>query len=154
MDEVYRDILFHGHELRGIKQILGCTPKAMVAQINGAPTPDKWIQSPLRSRWLSDPLMLDSAFQMAIIWCYEEKGVVSLPVYSKSYRQYRETFPAEGVTAVLEITEADNRKMKGDFTFLDADNVVVARITGYEAIMDASLADAFRNNRFDVDLAA
>ena len=154
MDEVYRDILFHGHELRGIKQILGCTPKAMVAQINGAPTPDKWIQSPLRSRWLSDPLMLDSAFQMAIIWCYEEKGVVSLPVYSKSYRQYRETFPAEGVTAVLEITEADNRKMKGDFTFLDADNVVVARITGYEAIMDASLADAFRNNRFDVKRAA
>jgi len=154
MDEVYRDILFHGLELRGIKQILGCTPQTMVAQINGAPTPDKWIQSPLRSRWLSDPLILDSAFQMAIIWCHEEKGAVSLPVYSKSYRQYRETFPEDGVTAVLEITEADHRKMKGDFTFLDADNVVVARITGYEAIMDASLADAFRNNRFDVKRAA
>ncbi len=154
MDEVYRDILFHGHELRGIKQILGCTPQTMVAQINGAPTPDKWIQSPLRSRWLSDPLILDSAFQMAIIWCYEEKGAVSLPIYSKSFRQYRETFPAGGVTAVLEITEANNRKMRGDFTFLDADNVVVARIIGYEAIMDASLADAFRNNRFDVKRAA
>jgi len=154
MDEVYRDILFHGPELRGIKQILSCTSQTMVAQLNGAPAPDQWIQSPLRSRWLSDPLILDCAFQMAIIWCYEEKGVVSLPVYSKSFRQYRATFPSGGVTAVLEIMEADNRKMKGDFTFLDADNVVVARLTGYEAITDASLADAFRNNRFDTSQAA
>lgn len=154
MDEVYNDILFHGVELRGIQEILGCTPDIMVARIMGAPPPEKWIQSPLRSRWLSDPLILDSAFQMAIIWCHEQKGVRSLPAYSQSFRQYRERFPEEGVTAVLEIRDADNRKMTGDFTFLDDDNVVVARLTGYEAIMDASLAHAFRNNRCKTDRAA
>ncbi len=153
MDEVYNDILFHGVELRGIKEILGCTPDIMVARIIGAPPPEQWIQAPLRSRWLSDPLILDSAFQMAIIWCHDRKGLRSLPVYSQSFRQYRERFPEDGVTAALEIRQVDDRKMIGDFTFLDDANVVVARLTGYEAIMDASLANAFRNNCRERDRA-
>jgi hypothetical protein len=70
--------------------------------------------------------------------------MVSLPSYSASYRQYRDHFPSEGVTAVLEVKEATDHIMTGDFTFLDADNVVVARLTGYEAVMDASLARAFK----------
>ena len=60
------------------------------AQIEAAPEPEKWMADPLRSRWLSDPLILDSAFQMAIIWCFENRGAVSLPAYSASYRQYRQ----------------------------------------------------------------
>ena len=35
-------------------------------------------------------------------------------------------------------------KRKKDFTFLDANGVVVARLTGYEAVMDASLSKAFK----------
>ena len=31
--------------------------------------------------------------------------------------------------------------MRGDFTFIDDDNVVVARLTGYEAVMDVALYD-------------
>jgi len=37
--------------------------------------------------------------------------------------------------------------MKGDFTFLDSHDVVVAQLVGYEAVMDASLSRAFKNNR-------
>jgi len=49
------------------------------------------------------------------------------------------------VTAVLEIKEATDHKLRGDFTFLDAHKVVVARMTGYEAVMDASLSKAFKS---------
>jgi hypothetical protein len=103
------------------------------------------MKEPLRSRWIADPLVLDSACQMAILWCFEERGMVSLPSYSASYRQYRNAFPSDGVTAVLEIKEATDHKIKGDFTFLDAHEVVVARMTGYEAVMDASLSKAFKS---------
>ena len=48
------------------------------------------------------------------------------------------------MTAVLEVKEATDHIMTGDFTFLDADNVVVATLTGYEAVMDASLSRAFK----------
>jgi hypothetical protein len=102
------------------------------------------MSTPLRNQWIVDPLVLDCAFQMATVWCFEEKGVVSLPSYGSSYRQYCEQFPSEGVTVVLEITDVTNRRMRGDFTFLDAGDAIVARLNGYEAIMDASLLKAFK----------
>ncbi|MEE8551935.1 MAG: SDR family NAD(P)-dependent oxidoreductase, partial [Desulfobacterales bacterium] len=145
IDEIYDNILFHGLELRGIKEIIGYSSRGMAARISSAPSPAKWMKDPLRSKWISDPLILDSAFQMAIIWCFEEMSLVSLPSYSASYRQYRNNFPSDGVKAVLEVNEVTNRKMKGDFTFLDADDVVVAQLTGYEAVMDPSLSKAFKS---------
>jgi len=144
MDEIYDKILFHGVALRGIKEIISCSSKGMLARISSAPSPVKWMKEPLRNKWIGDPLVLDSAFQMAIIWCFEEMGVVSLPTYSASYRQYRNKFPSDGVTALLEVREVTKRKFKGDFTFLDLNNVVVAQLTGYEATMDDSLFKAFK----------
>jgi len=144
MDEIYEKILFHGFELRGLQEIMGYSSRGMVARISAAPSPAKWMKEPLRTKWIGDPLILDSAFQMAIIWCFEEKSNVSLPSYSASYRQYRTVFPPDGVTAVLEVKETSSSKMKGDFTFLDSDGVVVARLTGYEAVMNASLSRAFK----------
>jgi NAD(P)-dependent dehydrogenase (short-subunit alcohol dehydrogenase family)/acyl carrier protein len=144
MDEIYEKILFHGFELRGLQEIMGYSSRGMVARISAAPSPAKWMKEPLRTKWIGDPLMLDSAFQMALIWCFEENSAVSLPSYSASYRQYRTVFPADGVTAVLEVKETSSSKMKGDFTFLDSDGVVVAQLTGYEAVIDASLSRAFK----------
>ena len=66
---------------------------------------------------------------MGILWCFESRDMVFLPSYSASYRRYRDVVPADGVTAVLEIKEAGDHKIKGDFTFLDAHEVVVARMT-------------------------
>ncbi|MFH2218061.1 MAG: SDR family oxidoreductase [Pseudomonadota bacterium] len=145
MDEVYDKILFHGSELRGIREIINCSPRGMAARIAPAPSPLKWMTDPIRSRWIGDPLVLDSAFQMAIVWCFEEKGMVSLPSYTASYRQYRTDFPGEGVTAVLEVKQVTERKMVCDFTFLDANDVVVATLAGHETVMDASLSRAFKS---------
>jgi len=145
IEEVYEKILFHGNALKGLQRILTLSPQAMVAELVSAPPPDHWTTEPLRSRWIGDPLVLDAAFQMAIVWCFEQKGMVSLPSFGASYRQYCTRFPEEGVTAVLEIRQADQNKMKGDFTFLDIRHAVIARLTGYEAVMDTSLAKAFKN---------
>jgi len=142
--EIYENILFHGIELQGIQEIIGYSAQSITARISSAPSPVKWMKEPLRSQWIADPLVLDSACQMAILWCFEEQGMVSLPSYSASYRQYRDAFPSEGVTAVLEIKEATDHKLRGDFTFLDTREVVVARMIGYEAVMDASLSKAFK----------
>jgi hypothetical protein len=144
MDEVYDKILFHGDELRGINKIIGYSSEGIIADISPAPSPSKWMTDPLRNRWIGDPLALDSAFQMAIIWCYEEMGKVSLPSYLASYRQYCDSFPAKGVTAILKVNEATDHIMRGDFTFLDPDNMIIARLTGYEAVFDASLYKAFK----------
>jgi acyl transferase domain-containing protein/NAD(P)-dependent dehydrogenase (short-subunit alcohol dehydrogenase family)/acyl carrier protein len=144
IDEIYENILFHGVELQGIQEIMGYSSRFITARISAAPSPAAWMAEPMRSKWIADPLVLDSACQMAILWCFEERGMVSLPSYSASYRQYRDAFPPDGVIAVLEIKDASGHKIKGDFTFLDAREVVVARMTGYEAVMDQSLSRAFK----------
>ncbi|MGA9538247.1 MAG: SDR family NAD(P)-dependent oxidoreductase, partial [Desulfobacterales bacterium] len=142
--EVYDRILFHGPDMRGLREITHLSADGMVANVAPAPAPSVWVKEPLRNRWLSDPLALDAAFQMATIWCFEEKGAVSLPSYCAAYRQYRTRFPAEGVTAVLEVTAAGDHKMRGTITFLDADRAVVAQMIGCETVMDPALQKAFR----------
>jgi len=147
INEIYERILFHGEKLHGIKRITGYSSDGMTALISCAPKPKQWMTEPLRSKWITDPLILDSAFQMASLWCYEETGIVSLPSYGASYRQYRENFPPEGVAGILEVKHVTDHKMTGDFTFIDADNIIVATLTGYEAIMNASLNQAFKLRR-------
>ena len=144
MDEVYGDILFHGSALRGIREIVGYSSGGMVARVSPAPLPQNWIKDPLRKKWIADPLALDSAFQMAILWGFEEMKRLSLPSYCKSYRQYYDAFPAEGVTAVLEIRETTKHRIMCDITFLDEKNHVVAALNGYEAVMDDSLLKSFK----------
>jgi len=142
--DIYQSILFHGHDLHGIKRIMNCSPLGMTAKLASAPPPVNWMKEPLRSRWISDPLVLDCAFQMAIVWCHEQVDKLCLPSYCASYRQYRDSFPTDGVTAVLEVREVSEHKLCGDFIFLDSNHTVVARLRGYEAVMDVSLFKAFK----------
>jgi acyl transferase domain-containing protein len=143
LEEIYRQILFHGDALRGIERIVRLSKHGMTAQVRSAPSPDQWLDDPMRSRWIADPLVLDCAFQMAIIWCYEQQGLVSLPSYAASYRQYRERFPVEGVAAVMEVVKVTERKLVADYTFLDREKKVIACMKGYEAMMDPNLLKAF-----------
>jgi acyl transferase domain-containing protein/NAD(P)-dependent dehydrogenase (short-subunit alcohol dehydrogenase family)/acyl carrier protein len=142
--EAYGRVLFHGERLRGIRRIEGCSDQGMVARLAPAPTPDRWIRQPLRSRWITDPLVLDAAFQMAILWSHVQLGMVSLPACAESYRQYRRRFPAEGVTAEMHVVAATSHRLKADIAFLDAQRQVVAILSGYEATMDPGLEAAFK----------
>ena len=125
--------------------MVACTKEGIKATVSTAPSPKQWIRRPVRNTWLADPLALDTAFQMAIVWCHEQAGMVCLPVSFKSFRQYRTAFPAGGVTALLTVTDRTNRKMRGDVFFLDENGAMVACMTGFEAVMDKSLDAAFKS---------
>jgi NAD(P)-dependent dehydrogenase (short-subunit alcohol dehydrogenase family) len=144
VEEIYEQILFHGDSLKGLRRIIGSSAQGMIAEIASAPDPAQWMENPLRSQWIIDPLALDSAFQMACVWCYDNAGAVSLPSYCGSYRQYRSRFPADGMIAVLKITSVREHKMRGDVTFLDHQEACVAQILNYEAVIDVSLNRAFK----------
>ena len=135
-DELYGTVLVHGKDLRGIRRILGISRQAMAAELLSAPHPESWMSEPIRKRWLADPLVLDGAFQMAAIWCYEHIGMVCQPVFAKRYRQYRGRFPEAGVTGFLEIRESRSTGMVGDITFLDGEGRVVARFEGLTTTAD------------------
>jgi NAD(P)-dependent dehydrogenase (short-subunit alcohol dehydrogenase family)/acyl carrier protein len=144
IEEIYEQVLFHGRDLHGIQQIVRISDESITARLATAPPPAHWINDPLRSRWIADPLVLDSAFQMAIVWCHWKHGLVCLPSFAAAYRQYCPRFPESGVSAVLEVRHCSDRKLLGDFTFLDGEKTVLAQLKGYEAIMDPGLLKAFK----------
>jgi hypothetical protein len=147
-DDIYLgERLFHGPDLQGIEAVEGCGEAGIIGRAKAAPHPAVWIDNPLRSAWLADPLALDAAFQLAILWCQERRGAGSLPTSAAKYRQFRRAFPSSGTKIVLRVTRANDHAATADIEFLDATGELVARMEGYECVIDPSLSDAFARNQ-------
>ncbi|MCK4623421.1 MAG: SDR family NAD(P)-dependent oxidoreductase [Desulfuromonadales bacterium] len=149
IEEVYMsDRLFHGTDFQAIREVLGCSDAGISALVRPAPQPTEWIQQPLRNSWLADPLAIDSSFQLMILWSFERYGAGSLPVFVDRYRQYRERYPENGVEIRVRVTEQNTQKASADIDFLDPlSGTLVARIEGYECVIDASLNASFQRNK-------
>ena len=149
VDKVYDDILFHGRDLHGIKAIVGCSAMGIEVVAKHAPAPGAWMTSPHRKKWILDPLIMDSAFQAAIIWCHETLGMVCLPTYIANVRIYQGMMDHEGdVTIILTVNEQTSHNIKGYFTFIDEKGKVLAGITGFEGVMDPTLGDKFKQKKY------
>jgi len=152
--EIYAQLLFHGPDLQGIETVEGCSKRGIVGFVSGAPAPTEWIDRPLRNTWLADPLVIDSAIQLMVLWTFENMGRGSLPCFVGSYRQYRRSLPSGGVRAVVEVKESTEHRAIADVFFLDSEGKVVARMENYESVIDAGLNQAFRRNRLRQPAAA
>ncbi|PLX98370.1 MAG: beta-ketoacyl synthase [Desulfuromonas sp.] len=147
--DTYRmDRLFHGETFHGIRELIGCSNDGISARVNPAPAPSAWIDQPLRNSWFSDPLALDSSFQMLILWSFERYQAGSLPVFTERYRQFVDRFPEKGVEIRARIIEQNAHRACADIDFVDtASGQLVARIENYECVIDASLNASFRRNK-------
>ncbi|HEY7154563.1 MAG TPA: SDR family NAD(P)-dependent oxidoreductase [Gemmataceae bacterium] len=147
-EEIYQDLLFHGPDLHGIEQIEGCGEGGILARVRSAPPPVEWIHCPLRQRWLADPLALDCSFQMMVVWSQELHDAPSLPCHIARYRQYQRTFPPAGVRVVVRVTRDSDLHALADIDYLDERGQLVARLEGYECIIDPALRRAFARQSF------
>jgi hypothetical protein len=148
------DRLFHGPDLHGVVQLEQCEPDTIVAVVSTAPPPASWIRQPLRTTWLADPLVLDCAFHLMTFWSHQIHGAFSLPCHAARYRQFRRTFPRGSLRVVTRITKVTGQTAEADIDFLDMDGHPVARLDGYECVLDAALTKAFRNNRLPSEAMA
>ncbi|MEJ2202193.1 MAG: polyketide synthase dehydratase domain-containing protein, partial [Desulfuromonadaceae bacterium] len=149
METVYSpERLFHGPAFHGIAQVLGCSDEDINALVKPTPLPSQWIEQPLRTSWLSDPLALDSSFQMMILWSFERYEAGSLPVFAGRYRPYVPQFPAAGSEIRIHVTQQNQSKAAADINFVDpASGQLLARIEDYECVIDASLNKSFQHNK-------
>lgn len=146
VEQAYQKILFHGKDFHGIRSINGISEKGIEVVSRLAPEPAQWFTSPMSAEWVIDPLMLDSAFQAAILWSSIQHEEVCLPGFIGSFRLYSSFENITGDIKILfTVNEMSRNKISGYFTFLDETGTVVASITGFEAIKDASLKEKFKN---------
>jgi hypothetical protein len=149
MDHVYGGLLFHGPLMQALQEIEGSNATSIAARATAGPPPSSWIQKPLRQAWITDPLAIDAAFQMVVLWCREHGGANSLPTSIGQYRQYQPRFPASGVRMRAKIVHASRHRAVCDIELSDGQSDVVARIEKYECVIDGSLNESFRRNRLD-----
>ena len=146
-EDVYAQFLFHGEKLMGMERILGVDARGCSLTAKAAPPPAQWLAQPLRGHWLADPLILDSAFQAVVLWTRECAGSASLPCAIRSYRQFRSGFPREGCQIELSACRQGEKLVTAEGDFCDQDGGIIARMASYEAVMDASLNEAFRKRK-------
>ncbi|MEE4364221.1 MAG: SDR family NAD(P)-dependent oxidoreductase [Desulfotignum sp.] len=165
--KAYETILFHGQALQAIDAVTGISSKGIAVTASPAPPPDQWFTTPLQKNWVTDPLLLDAAFQAAIIWTWETRGQVCLPAFFANLRIYASFHRPQNngnngntnarnrgsqdnsaydkrIHILFTVNENTEHSIKGYFTFLDADNTVVLSITGFEAVVDSTLHKKFK----------
>jgi NAD(P)-dependent dehydrogenase (short-subunit alcohol dehydrogenase family) len=150
VEKAYRDILFHGPDMRFIRSVAGCSQSGIVINAAQALPPKSWMRQPWRDAWLSDPAALDAAFQAMILWTCEKMGAASLPCCAGRYRQYRR-MPETGCVIRARVTRSTDGSVGADMDFLDHAGALVARLEGYEGTVDKSLNEAFRRNAVAVE---
>jgi acyl transferase domain-containing protein/NAD(P)-dependent dehydrogenase (short-subunit alcohol dehydrogenase family)/acyl carrier protein len=146
-EEIYNGLLFHGKDFGLLTNVQSCNHQ-ISATLPSAPDANVWLQKPLRKKWLSDPLAIDGAFQLMILWTLENYKAHSLPSGLSQYRQFVRHFPKEGVKIAIEVTDHSAGKAVATIAFLNVQtNEVVAHIEGYLSTIDASLKDPFSRNQ-------
>jgi hypothetical protein len=146
-DDVYDYFLFHGPDLRAFERVDGIGEHGALAFARTAPPPTMWMDAPVRNTWITDPLAIDAAFQLLSVWSYHQHRSASLPCFAAQYRQYRRTFPPEGVLIAARMTHENAATARADIEFIDGDGRLVARLAGAEHVLDVSLNEAFRRGR-------
>ncbi|HMP01180.1 MAG TPA: SDR family NAD(P)-dependent oxidoreductase [Gemmatales bacterium] len=146
MERLYQDWLFHGPALRCISQVRPLASDGLEARVRLAPPPREWLTQPWRSQWLCDPLALDAGFQLAIIWTQWRRHMPCLPTGFARYRQYVRQFPGSEVLVRLEAVNCQGARLEARLTWTAGSGQVLAEMEGFEAVLDAGLATAFRQN--------
>jgi hypothetical protein len=85
---------------------------------------------------------------MMILWSFERFGAGSLPSFAGRYRQFQESFPRDGAQVVIRVTGEQSHSATADMEFMDrSSGKLIARLEGYECVIDASLEQAFQRNQ-------
>ncbi len=142
--------LFHGPALQSLQSITACSASGIAGKSLSAPLPSAWMVQPMRSSWIADPMILDAAFQLMILWSFQQSGRPSLPTRFASYRQYQRRFPKQGVNLNVYIEKAGEHAATASIEFFDDQKKPLARIEGYECVIDASLNAAFKRNTMEL----
>ena len=94
-EDAYRDWLFHGPQFQRIAAIEGFGPGGARASMRPS-SPREALGAAVSGDWLIDPILIDCAFQMQVLWARRHWGVTLLPSGVGSYRRVAAMPPRDG----------------------------------------------------------
>jgi len=140
VEEAYRDWLFHGPLFQGIASIEAIGPEGARAILRPS-SPRACLRGEPSGEWLIDPILVDSAMQMQVIWARLHWDVTLLPARIAEYRLYSPGIatPAAGASGAPGIryelrinAESQVPTCHADHCFSSLDGRLLGVLTGVE----------------------
>jgi hypothetical protein len=144
VDEIYRDVLFHGEALHALTDVVGLDASTIVVNAAPAPAPRTWMDDPPRGRWIADPMALDAGLQAVVVWSHAALGVLNLPARVERLRIFA-AFPRGGTTIVARADAHGRHEIDAALDFVDDAGRLVAQMR-CACTLDPALAEAFADN--------
>jgi hypothetical protein len=127
--DAYRELLFHGPLFQGIAEITGLDARGASAILTPSQT-GACVDGAEDARWLLDPVLIDSALQLQVIWGRVQWDVFLLPAELGRYRVFDVPAPGEAVRLELRIRPESTRPMNhADHWLFGADGRLLATLT-------------------------
>jgi hypothetical protein len=92
--EVYRTMLFHGKTFQGIVSVDAIGPKGARATLRPS-SPQLCLSGNVAGEWLIDPVVIDSALQVVVVWARLHWGVTLLPAAANTYQRLGSLHPGQ-----------------------------------------------------------
>ena len=127
--DAYRDLLFHGPIFQGIAEIAGLDGRGATATLTPS-APSDCVAGADQSSWVIDPVLIDSALQVQVIWARLQWDMTLLPAEIAGYEFFDAPAPGEAVRLELRIRPESTAPMcHCDHWFYGADGRLLASLT-------------------------
>jgi hypothetical protein len=127
VDEAYKRWLFQGPAFQGIASIEGIGEAGMVATLVPS-SPQRCLRAPAQGEWLVDPVVMDSAFQLAILWARVHTDMTPLPAGFQSFRLFAPLVGSRLRADFRARASAGGHVLDTQVTFMDPDGRILARL--------------------------
>jgi hypothetical protein len=147
VSDIYQHWLFHGPRLQGIAAVHAVGDNGIVGRLRRS-APGQLLGVDVVGKWLMDPLVVDSALQLLIVWARTYLDQTPLPSRLGCYHRYAGVLPSE----ILCEAEVDHRPpsstLRCQLRLLDDDRRLVGWLEDMEVTCSQSL------NRLSQSVAA
>jgi acyl transferase domain-containing protein/NAD(P)H-dependent flavin oxidoreductase YrpB (nitropropane dioxygenase family)/short-subunit dehydrogenase len=131
VEQAYDELLFHGPLLRRISRIEGITDDGMVAILLPS-SPQHCLASAGPEDWIIDPVLLDSGFQLTLLWARIRLDMTSLPTRIGRYHRFAPV-PDEPVRCEVHArARTGGHVVEARLAFQDTQGHLLALIEGME----------------------
>lgn len=135
---IYTNYMFHGPAFQGITGISGLGADGIVGSL--APSrPDECLKSPGKEPWVIDPILFDSAMQLAGVWARHYLDITVLPTGFKALHYFRAPVGTTFTGRVFIPPDTGKGELLCDLAVYNQENQLVMVVEGLGGIGNKSL---------------
>ncbi len=138
VQKAYRQWLFHGPTLQGIQEVKGVGIDGIRAWLTPS-SPGSCFSENSKGSWLIDPVIIDCAFQLVILWSRMHRDMTSLPSFFKTYTRLAPLSGKKIECHVNVLPGSEGNIIHSNIAFLDDKGNLLGIMEGVESTCSKSL---------------